>query len=249
MPLKDPEARKAYRDAYYLAHREEDSRKRRALYAANPQKYLEISRKSSIKHRAKRQASNRARHLANKEQNIIRSKEYREKNKEELKRKRDEKYAANPEKFRERCRRYQNKHREELNAKKRAREAKNREAVNEKQRAWNHTHWDRVVTSARKYYMEHRAEHAANGAAYRARRSNAPINDFTAAQWREMQAVFDHRCAYCGKRAKGHLTKDHITPLIQGGSHTLSNIVPACSSCNSKKKTGPPLCPVQPLLL
>lgn len=83
----------------------------------------------------------------------------------------------------------------------------------------------------------------------RALKAGAPINDFTHAQWVELQAAYDHRCVYCGRRAKGHLTQDHITPLSEGGSHTLSNIVPACRSCNSKKHTGPPLTPVQPLLL
>ena len=83
----------------------------------------------------------------------------------------------------------------------------------------------------------------------RAHKYAAPINDFTAAQWREMQDVWDHRCTYCGKRAKGHLTQDHLTPLSKGGNHTASNVVPACKSCNSKKHTGPPLKPVQPLLL
>jgi 5-methylcytosine-specific restriction endonuclease McrA len=75
------------------------------------------------------------------------------------------------------------------------------------------------------------------------------VRDFTAAQWKEMQEAYDHRCAYCGKRCKGKLTQDHITPLSQGGLHTASNIIPACSSCNNRKHTGPPLKPVQPMLL
>lgn len=83
----------------------------------------------------------------------------------------------------------------------------------------------------------------------RARKANAPINDFTHAQWTALQVAFDHRCAYCGKRAKGHLTQDHVQPLSKGGSHTLSNIVPACKSCNSRKHAGAPLIPVQPMLL
>lgn len=97
-----------------------------------------------------------------------------------------------------------------------------------------------------------KAHPAGNGAQVqraRARKVQAPINDFTTAQWLEIQAAYDHRCAYCGKRAKGHLTQEHITPLSKGGSHTASNIVPACRSCNSRKHDGPPLCPVQPFLL
>jgi 5-methylcytosine-specific restriction endonuclease McrA len=86
-------------------------------------------------------------------------------------------------------------------------------------------------------------------ARHRARKKNAAICDFTVAQWKALQEHFDHRCAYCGRRAKGKLTQDHITPLSQGGNHTLSNIVPACSSCNSKKHTKKPLSEVQPILL
>jgi 5-methylcytosine-specific restriction endonuclease McrA len=64
-----------------------------------------------------------------------------------------------------------------------------------------------------------------------------------------MQTHYDHRCVYCGKRAKGHLTQDHLTPLAKGGNHTKNNIVPACRKCNAIKGTRGPLVPVQPLLL
>jgi 5-methylcytosine-specific restriction endonuclease McrA len=73
------------------------------------------------------------------------------------------------------------------------------------------------------------------------------MNDFTEAEWQAMKAHYNHRCAYCGKRQK-RLTQDHITPLSKGGSHTATNIVPACRSCNARKGTRPPLRPVQPLL-
>lgn len=83
----------------------------------------------------------------------------------------------------------------------------------------------------------------------RARTLNDPLNDFTHKQWLEIQIAQNHRCCYCGKRRKGKLTQDHITPFSRGGSHTLHNIIGACLSCNSKKNAGKPPIPVQPFLL
>ena len=79
------------------------------------------------------------------------------------------------------------------------------------------------------------------------RMEGARINDLTKKQWLAIQAAYHYRCVYCGcKPAK--LTKDHITPLFKGGNHTVSNVVPASKRCNSRKHTGPPPVPVQPLL-
>lgn len=133
------------------------------------------------------------------------------------------------------------------------RTAKWRESHPEEQKAatdaWRAAHPEQINETRRKSYAEDPSKPQANCAAYRARKKNAPRCDFTAEQWKAMQEAYNHCCAYCGKRAKGHLTQDHITPLSRGGSHTLSNIVPACRSCNSKKGTGAVLKPVQPLLL
>ena len=156
---------------------------------------------------------------------------------------------VHPEKGRERSTRYRANHPERVKANQKAYETRHPERVKEKGRAstarYRITHPDKV----RAYATAHPEMRYAIEARRRAQKKQAPQNDFTAAQWKEMQAAYDHRCAYCGKRAKGHLTQDHITPLSKGGSHTTANIIPACRKCNSKKFTGAPLCPVQPLLL
>lgn len=82
----------------------------------------------------------------------------------------------------------------------------------------------------------------------RAHLAQAPVNDLTAEQWHEIKAAYGHRCVYCGKKPL-RLTMDHITPLSKGGAHTKHNVVPACRSCNSRKRAGPVLRPVQPLLI
>lgn len=84
----------------------------------------------------------------------------------------------------------------------------------------------------------------------RATRANAIVNDFTDTDWFDVLIAYHYQCVYCGKRLTlKTATQDHITPLSAGGSHTKSNVVPACKSCNSRKHTGPPLRPIQPLLL
>lgn len=58
-------------------------------------------------------------------------------------------------------------------------------------------------------------------------------NDLTALQWTALQAAWDG-CAYCGTRA-GTLQKDCLLPISRGGRYTLTNVVPACGSCNASK--------------
>ena len=51
----------------------------------------------------------------------------------------------------------------------------------------------------------------------------------------------DHyRCQYCGRhvlelKPREALTRDHLLPLSRGGSNEWSNVVTACSPCNTKK--------------
>lgn len=98
------------------------------------------------------------------------------------------------------------------------------------------------------YAKTHRAAVKTKIARRRARKNGAEVNDLTPAQWVEIQAAYGYRCVYCGSKMQC-LTQDHITPLAHNGNHTVQNIVPACYACNYKKRTGPPLVPVQPLLL
>ena len=51
----------------------------------------------------------------------------------------------------------------------------------------------------------------------------------------------DHyRCQFCGRRAadlrpRESLTRDHLVPLSRGGTNDWSNVVTACSPCNTRK--------------
>lgn len=44
-------------------------------------------------------------------------------------------------------------------------------------------------------------------------------------------------CYYCGQTMPpAELTMDHIVPLSRGGQTTRTNVVPACKTCNTKKR-------------
>lgn len=61
---------------------------------------------------------------------------------------------------------------------------------------------------------------------------------YTHQQWKETVIYFGGECAYCGctTRKGERLTKDHLVAVSNGGLTVQSNIVPACSRCNSSKQ-------------
>ena len=69
----------------------------------------------------------------------------------------------------------------------------------------------------------------------RAKRKNASVSDLTEQEWLTLLAANGNACAFCG--SGDDLTQDHAVPLSRGGEHTLTNIIPACRSCNSRKRT------------
>ena len=67
---------------------------------------------------------------------------------------------------------------------------------------------------------------------YARKRKLDPIPEW----WREDQ--LSRGCAYCGAPAT---TLDHFIPVRRGGKSKPTNLLPACGSCNSKKKASDPL--------
>ena len=57
--------------------------------------------------------------------------------------------------------------------------------------------------------------------------------NFSAEEWQQCLAHFNHQCAYCG--SKESLEQEHVVPVSAGGHYTADNIIPACKSCNSSK--------------
>jgi len=67
---------------------------------------------------------------------------------------------------------------------------------------------------------------------YVARKRELP-NDLTSDQWTDIKTAFDNKCCYCEESKP--LAQEHFIALSKGGGYTVSNILPACKSCNSSK--------------
>ena len=58
-------------------------------------------------------------------------------------------------------------------------------------------------------------------------------NDLTPVEWVAILEAWAG-CAYCGATDRS-LQRDCVLPISRGGRYTLSNVVPACGSCNASK--------------
>jgi 5-methylcytosine-specific restriction endonuclease McrA len=66
----------------------------------------------------------------------------------------------------------------------------------------------------------------------KAKRYGVQVLSFTGDQLRARMAYYGHNCWICGYPAD---TMDHVKPPRHGGPHMLSNLRPACRSCNTAK--------------
>jgi 5-methylcytosine-specific restriction endonuclease McrA len=73
----------------------------------------------------------------------------------------------------------------------------------------------------------------ARAARKRKRRMDAADNDLTDEQWLALKEAWGG-CAYCGAVDPAP-QRDCVLALSRGGRYTLTNIVPACRSCNASK--------------
>jgi 5-methylcytosine-specific restriction endonuclease McrA len=141
---------------------------------------------------------------------------------------------ANRERHRAYQRQYRKDHAKEVARKNKEWAAANPDKMLEYHKKSRRENPDSYSDITRRYRASRPGFVAACCATRRARRRGASGN-LTLAEWQEIKAAFNHRCAKCGLKRK--LSQDHVIPLSKGGTHTADNIQPLCVPCNSSKHT------------
>lgn len=136
---------------------------------------------------------------------------------------------ARREYHREKSRQHYARHREAILERAREVHAEARRAA---VRRWRARNIEEVRRRERAWSKANPVKVAAKRAARRARILGAE-GSHTIEEWHAVCEEFGGLCAYCGEEKP--LTRDHVVPLVRGGSHYIDNIVPACLSCNSSK--------------
>jgi hypothetical protein len=134
-------------------------------------------------------------------------------------------YKLNPEHYRTMRQRWrmQNRERERANAQRWLQI--NRAKIQERAKLWRQANPEKSREATRKRHAMRRAAR---------RQSIVPLSSDGKAQ---RFAIFSNRCAYCGRNQS--LSVDHVLALNAGGLDEISNIVPACQTCNSSKRASP----------
>lgn len=154
------------------------------------------------------------------------------------------------EQHREYCRRWHAENREHANARRRQYYLDNFDREREARKEWSEANPDKRRIAMRKQYLKNRErilernkawkdanpdKRHAHNLTRRARMGGAE-GFFTAEEFADVRKKYDNSCAYCGCPDTA-LTADHDVPLFRGGSNWISNILPACKTCNSRKGT------------
>jgi 5-methylcytosine-specific restriction endonuclease McrA len=102
----------------------------------------------------------------------------------------------------------------------------------EARRNWKQANREKVREMQRKWSKNNREAQRETLRRYRARLRGAPSVPFTTDQLAQRMAYWGNACWMCSGPFE-HV--DHVIPLARGGWHCLSNLRPACGSCNTSK--------------
>lgn len=148
-----------------------------------------------------------------------------------------DRYYANPEISRLRSRQWHSDNKDRRAEYDRKKYLENREAKRLQADSWKQANPERVAAHKKAWQRRDRDRYLdqkrANESKRRARRAMVPVIHFDKSALDARLAYYGYKCWMCKSGPYEEL--DHVKPLSKGGPHILSNLRPACKSCNQAK--------------
>jgi hypothetical protein len=225
-----PESTKIIQKRYNIVHKKERKEYSKKRYEENPEKLKELGKISYQK---------------NKKEILKKAKIYREEHPDKIREDRKKWNEENPDYHKE----YRKIHHEELIKKGEKYRKENPNYNKEFGKKYRKENPEKNKESKKKWKINHPEQIKNN----KRKRRNLEYNAngyHTERQWLEKKMYHGDKCYYCGipeSELKNKykcklwwkLTEDHRKALSKNGSDWISNIVPACVSCNSSKHNRP----------
>lgn len=163
-------------------------------------------------------------------------KEWRIANQDSIKLRQAEWYGANREKIIARSAAWYAANPERAAEARAAWSVANREKTREYGAKWRSANPEKARAVARAWREQNPGPGKIHVQRRRQRKASAPGDGVTSRQWASQIAPYGGRCAYCDAVTSVSVM-EHMVPLSRGGAHDVTNVVPACRRCNSKKGT------------
>jgi len=209
MPYKNKKKQKEHNKQYYIKNKEKMLEYNKQYYINNKEKMAQYKRNWAKNNEEKRKKYMGKWYIEHKDYCAERSRKYHQEHKEQIKENRKIYYKENREQFLK----YVKKNREE-----------------------NKEHFKKYLKS---YLKTDKGKAAAQrGRTKRRARERNIINTLTSEEWVDILKQYNYKCAYGGCKfdENNPPARDHVIPISKGGDNIKENVVPACQSCNSKKR-------------
>ncbi len=148
----------------------------------------------------------------------------------------NENFQKNIEVCRDKARQYYEKNKQRLQDYHKQYYLDDRQKFLDRAKQYAESNKDRIVEYKKRYHELNRFD-AVAAEHYKKAEARGLIADLTEQQWNDCLAYFNYECAYCGDSSQRVLCQEHVIPVSKMGNYTASNIVPACASCNSRKRS------------
>lgn len=201
---------------------------------------LENRKEYRLKNKDKIAKKKKQYYEANRDIFLEKRKKYCIDNKESVKQQKRNYYLKNQEVVKQKTKDYYRENIEEVKKKSKEYRDNNFEMLKEKKKQYNKNNIEAVKERHRKYMKTEKGKLIAKNMKH-IRRTAEKNGDVTTEQLKELYKN-TKVCYWCSCTLNHSNTNlDHYIPIAKGGSHTISNIVLACSNCNKSKSSKDPI--------